>query len=68
MQLPFRTEPEDSALGEILDRILDKGIVLEPWARVLVSMIDFRNRNNRITVAPERRRRTFVVPATRRTH
>jgi len=68
MHLVSRTEPEDSSLRDILDRILDKGIVLEAWARVVASMIDFRTMGNRIIVAPERRRKAFVVPANPRKH
>ena len=51
---------------DVLDRILDKGIVLEPWARVVSAMIDFHKRGNRIILAPERRRKIFVVPETKR--
>ncbi|HEY6971709.1 MAG TPA: gas vesicle protein GvpJ [Candidatus Angelobacter sp.] len=68
MHLVSRTDPEDSSLREILDRILDKGIVLEAWARVLTGKIDFRTVGNRIVVAPERRRKAFVVPANPREH
>lgn len=50
---------------DVLDRILDKGIVLEPWARVVSGMIDFHKNGNRIVLAPERRRKIFVVPETR---
>lgn len=61
-----RTDPEDSSLIDVLDRILDKGIVLEPWARVVSATIDFHEMGNRIILAPERRRKIFVVPETRR--
>lgn len=62
----FRTDPQDSSLMDVLDRILDKGIVLEPWARVVSGMIDLHKMGNRIILAPERRRKIFVVPKTRR--
>lgn len=65
MHLLFRTDPEDSSLIDVLDRILDKGIVLEPWARVISGTINFREIGNRIVLAPERRRKIFVVPETR---
>ena len=61
----FRTDPQDSSLIDVLDRILDKGIVLEPWARVVSGMIDFHQNGNRIILAPERRRKIFIVPETR---
>jgi hypothetical protein len=64
--LLFRTDPKDSSLIDVLDRILDKGIVLEPWARVVSPMIDLHQIGNRIVLAPERRRKIFVVPETRR--
>ena len=68
MHLVSRIDPEDSSLREILDRILDKGIVLDAWARVVTAMIDFQTIGNRIIVAPERRRKAFVVPANPRKH
>lgn len=63
---PLKTEPADSSLAEILDRILDKGIVLEPWARVISATTDLRRIDNRIIVAPERRHKAFVLPASKR--
>jgi hypothetical protein len=66
MHLSVRTAPEDFSLGDLLDRILDKGIVLEPWARVILRMVDFCDVENRITVAPERRRKMFIVPTRKR--
>ena len=58
----LRTATEDASLGEILDRILDKGIVLEPWARVISGLTDFRASGKRVVVAPERRRKPFIIP------
>lgn len=62
MDLPFKTDPEDASLIEILERILDKGIVLEPWARVVMGKTDLSGVNNRIVVAPDRRRKRFTIP------
>jgi hypothetical protein len=64
---PLKTEPGDSNLADILDRILDKGIVLEPWARIVSATTDLRgmNKANRIIVTPERRHKPFVVPASK---
>ncbi|HEY6249650.1 MAG TPA: gas vesicle protein GvpJ [Candidatus Angelobacter sp.] len=58
----FKTHFEHASLIDILDRILDKGIVVEPWARVVLGVTDLRAVDNRIAVAPERRRKTFVLP------
>lgn len=63
VQSHFRVTPKDATLVEILDRILDKGIVLDSWARVVAHVTDFRNKKNRIVVAPERRSKPFIVPA-----
>ncbi|HXW15977.1 MAG TPA: gas vesicle protein GvpJ [Terriglobia bacterium] len=61
-RLRLRAETEDASLADILDRILDKGIVLDPWVRVVLGATDLRSRNNRIVVAPERRRKPFIIP------
>ncbi|HEY6252174.1 MAG TPA: hypothetical protein VI685_19640 [Candidatus Angelobacter sp.] len=58
----LKTEPENASLREILDRILDKGIVLNPSDRVVLSGLKLRKKGSRIVVAPERRRKPFVVP------
>lgn len=58
----FRTARVDASLIEILDRILDKGIVLDSWVRVVLNRTDLVSRANRIVVARERRSRPFVVP------
>ena len=36
---------------EVLDRVLDKGIVIDPWIRVSVSGIDLLTSNVRLVVA-----------------
>lgn len=54
-------ELEKASLIELLDRILDKGIVLEPWARLALADVDLRHEHDRIVVAPERRRKPFLV-------
>lgn len=60
--LHLRTATEDASLTEILDRILDKGIVLEPWVRVISGVTDLCAKGNRVVVAPERRRKPFIIP------
>jgi hypothetical protein len=60
----LRTNPEDLSVLDLFDRILEKGIVFDPWARVVLVGIDLRRSSNRIVVAPERRRLPFIVPAT----
>jgi hypothetical protein len=67
-RLRSRAEPEDASLIEVLDRIIDKGIVLDPWVRVILGATDLRSKNNRIVVAPERRRKPFIVPPGRHKH
>jgi hypothetical protein len=32
--------PESSSLAEVLDRVLDKGVVVDVWARVVVASVD----------------------------
>lgn len=61
MQSRFLTDAEDASLSEILDRILDKGIVFDPWIRVGLGATDLRVTGKRIVVASERRRRPFVI-------
>lgn len=58
----LRISTTDASLREILDRILDKGIVLEPWVRVISGVTDLRAKGKRIVVAPERRRKPFIIP------
>ena len=60
----LRTDPEDLSVLDLFDRILEKGIVFDPWARVALAGIDLRRSPDRIVVAPERRRFPFIVPAT----
>lgn len=62
MQSHFRTETKDASLAEILDRILDKGIVLESWVRVVLNSTDLVSKGNHMVLAEERRRRPFIVP------
>lgn len=66
MELSFQTDPDDVSIIELLDRILDKGIVLEPWDRITLAMRKFSNADDRIVVAPDRRRKPFIVPINRR--
>lgn len=62
----LRTNPEDLSVLDLFDRILEKGIVFDPWARVALIDVDLRRSSNRIVVAPERRRFPFIVPTTKR--
>lgn len=64
MYQSLRTDPEDSSVLDLFDRILEKGIVLDPWARVALVEINLRRSADRIVVAPERRRSPFIVPIT----
>ena len=58
----FRTDPEDASLPEIIDRILDKGIVFDPSIRLGLGITDLCATGNRVVVARERRRKPFIVP------
>lgn len=60
--LHLRIDPEDASLIDILDRILDKGIVLDPWVRIMLGAANLGKMDNRIVLAPERRRKPFVLP------
>lgn len=62
MYRSLRINPEDRSIRDFFDRILDKGIVFDPWARVAIVGIDFCRSSDRIVVAPERRRLPFIVP------
>jgi hypothetical protein len=60
--LHLRTNPEDVGLKEILERILGGVIVIEPSDRLLLMMTDLKTLATRVVVAPERRRRPFIIP------
>jgi hypothetical protein len=44
------TSPEDSNLIELLDRVLDNGIVVDPWARISLPGTDLLKMNQRMVV------------------
>ena len=62
MYQSLRINPEDCSVLDLFDRILEKGIVFDPWARVALVSIDLRQSSDRIVVAPERRHLPFIVP------
>ncbi len=43
--------PESSSLAEVLDRILDKGVVVDVWARVSLVGIEILTIEARVVVA-----------------
>ena len=43
--------PDASSLAEVLDRILDKGVVVDVWARVSLVGIEILTIESRIVVA-----------------
>ncbi len=43
--------PESSSLAEVLDRILDKGVVVDVWARVSIVGIEILTVEARVVVA-----------------
>jgi len=46
-----RKEPQGSSLAEVLDRILDKGVVIDVWARISVVGIELLTVEARVVVA-----------------
>jgi len=46
-----RHEPQSASLVEVLDRVLDKGVVIDVWARVSVVGIELLTVEARIVVA-----------------
>lgn len=44
-------ESGSSSLIDVLDRILDKGIVIDPWARISLGGIDLAGAEARVVVA-----------------
>jgi len=45
------TSPNASSLAEVLDRILDKGIVVDVWARISLVGIEILTIESRVVVA-----------------
>jgi hypothetical protein len=46
----FDDDPEDAGVLETLDRVLDKGIVVDAWARVSSADIDLTSVDARVVV------------------
>ena len=44
------TNPEDASLMEILDRVLDRGIVIDPSTRVRLMGDDLRHLHDRLVI------------------
>ena len=44
------TSPEEANLMEILDRVLDHGIVMEPTARVMLMSADLHHAKERVVI------------------
>jgi len=64
----LHTDSEDARWAELLDRILDKGIALEPSLRVVLGTTDFHTMDNRIVIVPQQGRQPFIVPARKQRH
>ena len=47
----IRAEPHSSSLVEVIDRILDKGIVIDVWARISLVGIEVITVEARVVVA-----------------
>jgi hypothetical protein len=46
-----QAEPNSSSLADVLDRILDKGVVIDVWARISVVGIEVLTVEARVVVA-----------------
>ncbi len=68
MQLCHRNEPKNASLQEILDRILGGIIVFAPSARLQLGTTDLTRDAVHVVLAPERRRKAFIIPAPRPKH
>ena len=60
-RLHLRVEPEKADIRDILDRILEKGIVLNPRDRIVLGGVNLHTKGNHIVVARERRRKPFII-------
>ncbi|OYR39568.1 MULTISPECIES: gas vesicle protein GvpA [unclassified Halorubrum] len=49
--MPASASPDSSSLAEVLDRILDKGIVIDVWARISVVGIEILTIEARVVAA-----------------
>ena len=49
--MPVQKSMASSSLGEVIDRILDKGIVVDAWARLSLVGIEFLSIEARAVVA-----------------
>jgi gas vesicle structural protein len=48
--MPVERVPGSSSLIDVLDRVLDKGIVVDGWARISLDGIDVISENARVVV------------------
>jgi hypothetical protein len=49
--MPVERAPTVSSLAEVLDRVLDRGIVIDAWVRLSIAGIDLITVEARIVVA-----------------
>lgn len=63
MRQELRAENDTTGTREILDKILDGCIAFDPRSRILLGTANFTAKKLRIVVAPERRHRPFIMPA-----
>jgi hypothetical protein len=48
---PIMAQPDSSSLAEVLDRVLDKGVVVDVWARVSLVGIEILTVEARVVAA-----------------
>lgn len=51
IKMPVEKLPASSSLAEVIDRILDKGIVIDAWARISLVGIEILTVEARVVVA-----------------
>lgn len=51
MRIPLMAQPDSSSLAEVLDRVLDKGVVVDAFARISLVGIEILTVEARVVVA-----------------
>lgn len=58
--------PATASLVDLLDRVLDRGVVLDPWVRATTRGVSLAGRTLRVTSEPARPARPASRPRPRR--
>ena len=57
----IRTSLDEASTREILDRVLDGCVIFDALTRFLLPLTDFTGNGVHVALAPERRRRPFII-------